>query len=80
MVPITRADKIQVPVAVFQGSDDVVVPPNQSEVIVQALRRNGIPHIYKVYEGEGHGFRKAETIKDYLKETEAFLHKYLLFK
>ncbi|NSW51475.1 MAG: S9 family peptidase [Anaerolineae bacterium] len=77
--PITGADRIKAPVAVFQGSEDVVVPPNQSEVIVQALRRNGVPHLYKVYEGEGHGFRKAESIKDYLKETEVFLQKHMLF-
>jgi dipeptidyl aminopeptidase/acylaminoacyl peptidase len=39
----------------------------------------GIPHKYKVYEGEGHGFRKAENISDYLKETERFLLEYVLF-
>lgn len=78
--PLTNAHKIKVPVAVFQGSEDTVVPQSQSEMIVNALQRNGIPHLYKVYEGEGHGFRMAETIRDYLQETERFLQKYVIFQ
>ena len=49
---------------VLQGADDHVVPPSQAELIVGALARKGIPHAYRLYEGEGHGFRKAETIID----------------
>ena len=78
--PLNHADKIKDPVAVFQGEEDVVVPPNQSEMIVNALRANGVPHIYVTYPGEGHGFRKAESIKDYLRQAENFIQKHVLFK
>jgi len=62
--PINFADRIATPMLVLQGTEDHVVPPSQAEVIVAALRRNGIPHAYKLYEGEGHGFRRAENIID----------------
>ena len=48
---------------VLQGDEDRVVPPSQSEVIVEALRRNGVPHAYIVFAGEQHGFRRAESIQ-----------------
>ena len=67
------------PMAIFQGSEDKVVPPNQSEVVVAALRSRGIPHIYRLYEGEGHGFRKSETTADFLQQVERFLQQYVLF-
>jgi dipeptidyl aminopeptidase/acylaminoacyl peptidase len=47
---------------VLQGADDMVVPPSQADLIVGALRERGVPHAYLLFEGEGHGFRKAETI------------------
>ena len=77
--PLFHADKIRDPVAVFQGLEDKVVTPNQSESIVQTLRRNGVPHVYKTYAGEGHGFRKPETLEDMYATIEAFLQKYVLF-
>ena len=77
--PIFHAGAIRDPLAVFQGKDDKVVPPAQSEEIVAALRQGGVPYIYKLYDGEGHGFRKRETIIDYLQETERFLQQYVLF-
>ena len=77
--PIFHAQKLKDPLAVFQGSEDPVVPPDQSEDIVGALARNGVPHIYKKYEGEGHGFRKAETKIDMLQEIERFLRQHVLF-
>ena len=43
----------------MQGADDKVVPPSQAEGIVRALQRNGLPHAYILFEGEGHGFRMA---------------------
>ncbi|MBA3736684.1 MAG: S9 family peptidase [Actinobacteria bacterium] len=61
--PMTHADSISDPLLLLQGLDDKVVPPSQSEVIVEALKRRGIPYAYIAFEGEGHGFRKAENIK-----------------
>jgi len=46
----------------MQGLDDKVVPPSQAEQIVDALARNGVPHLYVPFEGEGHGFRRRESI------------------
>ncbi len=77
--PIFHVDGIRDPLAVFQGGDDVVVPPDQSETVVAALRRNGVPHIYQLYSGEGHGFRKKETLADYYDQVERFLRQYVLF-
>lgn len=77
--PCFHAERIKDALAIFQGSEDKVVPPNQSEEIIGALRKYNVPHIYRLYEGEGHGFRKAETITDYLQQTERFLQQYVLF-
>ncbi len=60
--PIHFVEQITTPMLVLQGADDNVVPPAQAELIVDALRERGIPHAYLLFEGEGHGFRKAETI------------------
>jgi dipeptidyl aminopeptidase/acylaminoacyl peptidase len=77
--PIYHADKIQDALAVFQGAEDKVVLPNQSELIVDKLRHKGIPFIYTLYEGEGHGFRKNETLLDYYKKVERFLIENVIF-
>lgn len=77
--PAFHAEQIRDPLAIFQGEDDRVVPPEQSEEIVSVLRRKGVPHIYHLYPGEGHGFRRSETIADYLQRTERFLQEYVLF-
>jgi dipeptidyl aminopeptidase/acylaminoacyl peptidase len=61
--PVTHADSISDPLLLLQGLDDKVVPPSQSEIIVEALKRRGIPYAYIAFAGEGHGFRKAENIK-----------------
>jgi dipeptidyl aminopeptidase/acylaminoacyl peptidase len=60
--PIHHADRLRRPMIFFQGTEDQVVPPQQSELMVEALRRNGVPVEYITLEGEGHGFRKAESI------------------
>jgi dipeptidyl aminopeptidase/acylaminoacyl peptidase len=60
--PIHFVDQISTPMLVLQGADDEVVPPAQSELIVEALRARKIPHTYILFEGEGHGFRKAENV------------------
>lgn len=71
--PIHFADKISCPVIFFQGLEDKVVPPSQSEMMVEALRRKGIPVAYMAFEGEQHGFRKAENIKRSL-EAELYFY------
>jgi dipeptidyl aminopeptidase/acylaminoacyl peptidase len=60
--PINSIDLLRTPMLVLQGTEDKVVPPSQAETIVKALDDGGIPHAYVLFEGEGHGFRKAETI------------------
>ena len=59
--PINKIDAITVPLILLQGLDDKVVPPNQSQIVVDALLDNGIPVAYIEFEGEAHGFRKLET-------------------
>jgi dipeptidyl aminopeptidase/acylaminoacyl peptidase len=78
--PIHYVDRISAPVIVFQGLDDPVVPPAQAEGIVAALRERGIVHEYHAYEGESHGFRKAETIIDSLTAELAFYGRVLSFE
>jgi dipeptidyl aminopeptidase/acylaminoacyl peptidase len=70
--PIHSVDRIERPLLVLQGSDDEVVPPSQSEMIVEALDRKRIPHAYILFEGEGHGFRKAENIRRTVEAELAF--------
>ncbi|MDR7047671.1 dipeptidyl aminopeptidase/acylaminoacyl peptidase [Duganella sp. 3397] len=60
--PINHTDKLKRPMIFFQGLDDKVVPPQQSEMMVDALRARGVPVAYVPLEGEGHGFRKGENI------------------
>lgn len=59
--PIHHVERLRSPVILFQGLEDAVVPPNQAETMVAALKRNGVPHAYLPFEGEQHGFRRAET-------------------
>ncbi|MDX6558209.1 MAG: hypothetical protein QOF72_1258 [Blastocatellia bacterium] len=61
--PIHYAERLSVPVIFFQGLEDKVVPPNQAETMVAALRQKGVPVAYVAFEGEQHGFRRAENIK-----------------
>jgi dipeptidyl aminopeptidase/acylaminoacyl peptidase len=61
--PIHFSDRISEPMIFFQGLDDKVVPPNQAETMFVALQNLGIPVAYITFEGEGHGFRKGESIK-----------------
>lgn len=64
--PARHAERIDCPVIFFQGLDDKVVPPQQSEHLVEILRSKGLPVAYLAFEGEGHGFRRADTIKSCL--------------
>jgi len=61
--PIHHIAKLNCPVIFFQGLEDKVVPPSQAETMVEALRTKGIPVAYLPFEGEQHGFRRAENIK-----------------
>ena len=60
--PINHLDNFNAPLIMLQGLEDKVVPPNQSEMIFEALKTRGVPTAYVCFEGEGHGFRKAENI------------------
>ncbi len=61
--PIHAVERLSCPVIFFQGLEDRVVPPDQAEKMVQALRRKQLPVAYMAFPGEQHGFRQAETIK-----------------
>jgi dipeptidyl aminopeptidase/acylaminoacyl peptidase len=61
--PINFTDGLSCPVIFFQGLEDKVVPPNQAEMMVDALRRKGLPVAYVAFPGEQHGFRRAENIR-----------------
>jgi dipeptidyl aminopeptidase/acylaminoacyl peptidase len=61
--PIHHTDRLNAPVIFFQGLEDKVVPPNQSERMVEALRGKGLPVAYLTFEGEQHGFRQAANIQ-----------------
>jgi dipeptidyl aminopeptidase/acylaminoacyl peptidase len=76
--PIFQAERIQDALAVFQGSIDKVVPPDQSESIVAVLRSRKLPYIYHLFEGEGHGFRKSENITACYREVDQFLQQYVV--
>jgi dipeptidyl aminopeptidase/acylaminoacyl peptidase len=66
-------DRLSCPIIFFQGLEDKVVPPNQAEMMVEALRAKGLPVAYIPFEGEQHGFRKAETLKRTL-EAELYFY------
>ncbi len=70
--PVNSADKLNRPVIFFQGMEDKVVPPNQAEKMYNALKDRGIETQLFLYEGEGHGFRKAENIEESLREERLF--------
>ncbi len=61
--PIHHVDRLSCPVVFFQGLEDKVVPPNQAEAMVAALAARGLAHAYVPFEGEQHGFRRAENIR-----------------
>lgn len=61
--PIHAVDRLSCPIIFLQGSEDKIVPPNQAETMVNALKEKGIPVAYLLFEGEQHGFRQAQNIK-----------------
>ena len=75
--PIFIADKIKDPLLILQGEDDPVVLKNQSDAIAKAVTGEVE---YKIYKGEGHGFRKTENLLDMYTRINKFLKKHVLFK
>jgi len=71
--PIHFTDRLSCAMIIFQGLEDKVVPPNQAEKMVEAVRAKKLPVAYLTFEGEQHGFRKAENIKRVL-EAELYFY------
>ena len=71
--PIHSLHRLNCPIIFFQGLEDKIVLPNQSEMMVEAMRKNGLPVAYLAFDGEQHGFRKADTIKRTL-EAELYFY------
>ena len=72
--PLRNGREIRVPIAIFHGRNDRIVPVSQSESLVAQMVRNGTPHIFRIYDGESHGFRRTETLQDYYRTIEEFFH------
>ncbi|RMF04291.1 MAG: S9 family peptidase [Alphaproteobacteria bacterium] len=75
--PLNLADRITAPVIFFQGSDDKVVPPQQSRAMAETLRRNGVDASYHEFAGEGHGFRQGATIERVFRLEHDFFRRQL---
>jgi len=71
--PLSNVDDFSCPIIFFQGTEDKVVPPNQSELMFDAVKAKGIMTALVMYDGEGHGFRQAKNIKHAL-DTELFFY------
>ena len=76
--PVNHVADINVPLLVLQGDRDNTVPKAQADALVEALRRTGSTVEYHVYEGEGHGWSKPETVADELERAEKFLTRWVL--
>ncbi len=71
--PLYHLDRLSAPILLLQGLDDKVVPPNQAELMADAARAKGLPVALLMFAGEGHGFRRAETIRASLEAQQSFL-------
>lgn len=60
--PLHHSDRITVPFLLLQGLDDVICPPAQAQRLLAQMVGRGIPHAYIAFEGEGHGFRRADSM------------------
>src|SRR5271166_526072 len=76
---INHVDRLSAPVIFFQGAEDRVVPPNQTELMVAALKKRGVPVGYFLFDGEQHGFRKAENIRRAL-DAELYFYAMLILR
>ncbi len=77
--PLFSADAIEDDLALYHGSEDKVVPPEQTEMIAESLQRRGVPHLHHVYEGEGHGWRRADTVDHFLGSVQDFLTEHVIY-
>jgi dipeptidyl aminopeptidase/acylaminoacyl peptidase len=71
--PLTHVDALAAPILLLQGTEDKVVPPAQAQDMADAARRKGLPVAVLMFEGEGHGFRRAETIRRSMDAQQYFL-------
>jgi dipeptidyl aminopeptidase/acylaminoacyl peptidase len=71
--PVHFVDRLERPLLLLQGLDDEVVPPSQAEMMVEVLERKGIPYAYIAFEGEGHGFRRDDSVVRSLEATLSFV-------
>ena len=78
--PIHHVDRFDRPLIVLQGAEDEIVPPSQSELIVDALRARRRPVAYLLFDGEQHGFRRAENIRRALDAELSFYAQVLGFE
>jgi dipeptidyl aminopeptidase/acylaminoacyl peptidase len=78
--PVRHADRLSRPILLLQGLEDEVVPPSQAEIMVEALEAKRIPYAYLAFEGEQHGFRRAETIVRALEAELTFYGRILGFE
>jgi acetyl esterase/lipase len=78
--PVNRADNLSAPFLLLQGLEDVICPPLQAERFLDRVAGRGIPHAYLAFEGEQHGFRRAETIVAALEAELSFLGQVLGFE
>jgi dipeptidyl aminopeptidase/acylaminoacyl peptidase len=77
--PINHAERLAAPIIFFQGDEDRIVPPDQTEKMVAAIRAKGLPVAYLLFAGEQHGFRKAENIKRAL-DAELYFYSTLILR
>lgn len=77
--PVHFADRLARPLLLLQGLDDAIVPPSQAAIMAGALEAKRVPYAYLAFEGEGHGFRKEESLRRSLEATLAFVARVFAF-
>jgi dipeptidyl aminopeptidase/acylaminoacyl peptidase len=78
--PLSHVEELESPILLLQGAQDKVVPPNQAELFATAMRRRGTPHAHLLFEGEQHGFRRAETLETAIEAELSFYGQVLGFE
>jgi len=78
--PLNFTERLNRPIIFFQGLDDKIVLPNQAELMVEAMKRRGVPVAYVAFAGEGHGFRRSENIKQALENEFYFYSRIFRFE